>query len=125
MTDAPRSVVPVFVFERRRAIETPERILAGELSLNIFGQRRPSHRQQLELAEIIRELTQDAQAGRLPPDGIKIGWPGIGLPPANAADITDAAIMRLWRRRALTIFVRVDAHGEWTITRERDNSMRT
>ena len=76
MTDAPRSVFPVFVFERRHEIETSERTLAGGLSLNIFGWRRPTHRQRLELAEIIRGLAEDARAGRLPLDGVVIGWPG-------------------------------------------------
>jgi hypothetical protein len=37
MTDAPRQTFPVYVFTRRHAIETPDRILAGTLRLNIFG----------------------------------------------------------------------------------------
>jgi hypothetical protein len=125
MIDAPRVIYPVYMFERRQRDENSARVLAGSLHLNNFGQRRLSHRARRELAEIIRNLTEDARAGRLPPDGIKIGWP-VGLPPVNAADVTDEAIMRPWRRRrAFAIFVRVGADGEWTITRERDHPMRT
>lgn len=110
-------VFPVFVFERRREVESPDRILAGRLSLNIFGRRRPSHRQRLELAEIIHGLTEDAKAGRLP--DIVVGWPGVGLKPLNAVDVTDGAAMSLWRARAFTTFVRVDAGGDQTVTFER------
>ena len=119
MTDAPRSVFPVFVFERRHEIETSERTLAGGLSLNIFGWRRPTHRQRLELAEIIRGLAEDARAGRLPLDGVVIGWPGDGRKPMNAADVFDPLAMSWWNARAFTVAVRVDRGGEQTITRER------
>ena len=59
----------------------------------------------------------------LPLDGITIGWPGDGRKPVNAADVTDEAIMRPWRRRAFTLFVRVDRNGQQTATRERDRAL--
>ena len=69
------------------------------------------------MAEIIADLTADAQAGSLPP--VKIGWPGAGRKPANAADIADETVMAWWRSRAFAVFVRVSADGAQTITRER------
>ena len=113
---APPVCFPVYVFERRRDLETPERILAGMLQLNVFGRRRLSHRQRLELGEIIAGLTRDARAGRLP--DTKIGWPDV-RPPLNAADTSSEAEMTWWRKRAFTVFVRVDRSGEPTITCER------
>jgi hypothetical protein len=112
------SVFPVFVFTRRRVIETPDRILAGLLHLNNFGQPRLSHRARRELAEIIHGLTADAQAGRLPLDGVVIGWPGDGRKPMDAADVFDPLAMSSWNARAFTVAVRVDRSGEQTITRE-------
>jgi hypothetical protein len=125
MIDAPRITYPVFTFKRRRRDENSARVLAGSLRLNNFGQRRLSHRARRELAEIIRNLTADAQAGRLPDDALVVGWPRHGRKPENAADVTDAAVMSSWTARAFTVAVRVDAHGNQTVTRERDNPMRT
>ena len=42
------SVFPVFMFTRYGALETPNRLLTGELRLNVFGQRSLSHRQRRE-----------------------------------------------------------------------------
>jgi hypothetical protein len=125
MADASRRTFPIYVFKRAHEIETPNRILAGQLHLNNFGQPRLSHRARRELAEIIRNLTADAQAGRLPDDALVVGWPRHGRKPENAADVTDAAVMSSWTARAFTVAVRVDAHGNQTVTRERDNPMRT
>jgi hypothetical protein len=110
-------VYPVYVFTRRREIETPDRILAGRLSLNNFAQRRLSHRARRELTEIIHGLTEDVQAGHMPDDALVVGWPGDGRKPANAADVADTAAMSSWTERAFTIFVRVDRNGEPTFTR--------
>jgi hypothetical protein len=125
MIDAPRVIYPVYMFERRQRDENSARILAGSLRLNNFGQRRLSHRARRELAEIIRNLTADAQAGRLPENALVVGWPRHGRKPENAADVTDAAVMSSWTARAFTVAVRVDAHGNQTVIRERDNPMRT
>jgi hypothetical protein len=125
MIDAPRVIYPVYMFQRRQRDENSARVLAGSLRLNNFGQRRLSHRARRELAEIIRNLTADAQAGRLPDDALVVGWPRHDRKPENAADVTDAAVMSSWTARAFTVAVRVDAHGNQTVTRERDNPMRT
>lgn len=117
MIDAPRSVFPVYVFTRRRDFETGNRILAGTLSLNIFGHHGLSRRRR-ELAEIIDDLTRDARAGRLPLDGITIRWPGDGRKPVNAADVLNETEMAWWRARAFT----VAPDGEQTVTRERMTS---
>ena len=117
MTDAPRVVYPVYVFERRHELETGGRILAGRLRLNIFFRRAPTSRQRHEMGEIVRGLTADAEAGRLPL--VKVGWPGDGRRPLNAAETSDPVVMAPWNARAFTTFVRVDRSGEQTITRER------
>jgi hypothetical protein len=124
MKDAPRQTFPVYVFTRRHAIETPDRILAGTLRLNIFRQRRLSHRQRLELAEIIHSLTDDARAGRLPLDGVVVGWPGDGRQPVNGVDTSDAEIMTPWIARAFTVAVRVGCSGDQTITLDGPRSRR-
>jgi hypothetical protein len=108
------STYPVFVFERRREveIENPDFELAGTLRFNTFGRRRPTRRQLLELEEIIRGLTNDARAGRLPLDCVVVGWGGVGLKPLDAADVTDETVMRPWIRRAFTTAVRVTRSDE-------------
>ena len=122
MTDAPHCTYPVYVFARRPELENPNRLLAGTLRLNTFGQNGLSHRQRRELAEIVADLTEDARAGRLPP--VKIGWSGDGRRPMNAADVADEAVMASWSARAVSLFLRVDAHGEATITLDGPRSRR-
>lgn len=121
--DRRMSVFPVYVFARRPELENPNRVLAGTLRLNCFGQSSLSHRQRRELAEIVSDLTADAKAGRLPP--VTIGWPGDGSTPPNAVDVTDEAIMASWTNRTATLFVRVDRNGEVTITRDGPRSRRS
>ena len=111
---------PVYLFERRPELEGWDRILAGTLRLNIFGQRSLSPRARRELVQIIRGLTEDVQAGHMPDDAFVVGWPGDGRKPMNAADVTDAEVMASWNTRALTLFVRVDRNGEQTVTRTHD-----
>jgi hypothetical protein len=113
MTEAGRSTFPVFVFRRDAAADG---MLAGQLFYNCFGRQYPRARQLREIAEIVRGLTADAQSGHLPPDGMKIGWPGVGLPPVHAVDTNDAEIMASWNARTLGFFVRVDRNGDQTIT---------
>ena len=55
----------------------------GLLFYNSFG-KWPQRRQRREIADIITHLTSP---GRIPPDGVAIGWPGSGLKPVNAVDI--------------------------------------
>jgi hypothetical protein len=113
MTEAGRLTFPVFVFRRDAEADG---MLAGQLFYNSFGRRYPRARQLREIAEIVRGLTADAQSGHLPPDGMKIGWPGVGLPPVHAVDTNDAEIMASWNARTLGFFVRVDRNGDQTIT---------
>jgi hypothetical protein len=108
------STYPVFVFERRHEveIESQDLILAGTLRLNTFGRRRPTRRQRLECAEIIRGLTHDAQAGRIKPGGRVIGWPGDGRKPESAVDTSDEEVMRSWLKRAFKVSLRVDLRSD-------------
>jgi hypothetical protein len=77
MTDAPHICYPVFLFSRVSEA-------SGTLYHNIFGRRRPSRRQWIEINEAIAHLQSEFRAGRL--DEVVIGWPGDGRTPLNAAD---------------------------------------
>ena len=97
----PHCTFPVYVFDAA----------TGVLHVNTFG-RRKEHlraRQLREIEEIIRGLRSDAEAGLLPP--VKVGWPGDGRKPVNAADVTDEAVMASWNTRAVTLFVSALAVG--------------
>jgi hypothetical protein len=99
-----RPTGPVFVFEPRLP-ENPEIDVAGRLFVNTFGRRVLKARARREVKDIIAHLEAEARAGRLPLDGVVIGWPGTGKRPLNAIDIGDAQAMRQWRRRALKVKV--------------------
>ena len=92
----------------------------GLLFYNSFG-KWPQRRQRREIADIITHLTSP---GRIPPDGVVIGWPGIGLKPVNAVDTSDAELMAPWFARAFTVFVRVGPSGEATMTLDGPRSRR-
>jgi hypothetical protein len=87
-----RPVYPVFLFVRRRGVETHNG-LAGRLYVNTFG-RRPKMRARREITEIIAHLTAEAQARRIPANGVVVGWPGDGRKPESAADTSDEEVMR-------------------------------
>jgi hypothetical protein len=96
-----RPVYPVFKFGRR-----PEVGLAGRLYFNTFG-RRPKMRARREITEIIARLTAEAQAGRIPLDGVVVGWPGDGRKSESAVDTNDEAVMEPWIKRAFKVEVRL------------------
>ena len=116
---APPVCHPVYIFERRRDLETATRILAGRLSYNGFGRRRLSHRHRRQMGEIIDGLTRDVRAGLLP--DLKVGWPDI-RPPLNAANVSNEMEMAWWRARAFVFNLRVAADGEPTFTRAHDTA---
>ena len=90
------SVFPVFVFRMDPESDN------GLLFYNSFG-KWPQRRQRREIADIIDHLTRP---GRIPPDGVVIGWPGAsGLKPMNAVDTDDAELMRPWFDRAFKVDV--------------------
>ena len=89
------SVYPVFVFCRDPWSDD------GLLFYNSFG-RWPRRRQKREIADIIDHLRRP---GRIPPDGVVIGWPGSGLKPVNAVDTADAELMAPWFARAFKVDV--------------------
>lgn len=66
----------------------------------------------MECEEIIRGLTRDAEAGRIPLDGVVVGWPGSGVRPLNAVDTDDTEVMRSCRKRAFKISLRADLRSD-------------
>ena len=99
-----RLTFPVYVFTRTAGREDG---VIGTLHFNSFG-RRPKMRARREITEIIAHLTAEAQAGRIPLDGVVVGWPGDGRKPESAADTNDEEVMRPWIKRAFKISLRVD-----------------
>jgi hypothetical protein len=101
---APMAVFPVWLYDDA----------TGLLAVNVFG-RRHNHlraRQRREIDEIIAGLSADLAAGNLAPGSVKVGWPGVGLPPVDAVDIHGPE-MSAWLSRAYVIRLRVDdATGE-------------
>ena len=95
MSEKQQAVYPVFVF--RMDPESDD----GLLFYNSFG-RWPRRRQKREIADIIDHLRRP---GRIPPDGVVIGWPGSGLKPVNAVDTADAELMAPWFARAFKVDV--------------------
>lgn len=96
---------PVFMY-----IRTVEPDADGYLFFNTFGRRWPSRRDRREIAEIIRALRADAEAGRL--GDVKVGWGGDGRRPAGAVDTSNAAVMAKWLANAYVVDVKFDRELE-------------
>jgi hypothetical protein len=97
-----QAVFPVYLFDAK----------IGVLYFNAFGRRMLKLRARREVAEIIAHLQTEAQAGRIPLDGVVVGWPGDGRKPKSAVDASDEAVMRSWRKRAFKISLRVDLRSD-------------
>jgi hypothetical protein len=108
MTGVHRLTFPVYVFTRTAGREDG---VIGTLHFNSFG-RRPKMRARREITEIIAHLTAEAQAGRIPLDGVVVGWPGDGRKPESAVDTSDKEVMRSWIKRAFKISLRVDLRSD-------------
>lgn len=91
---------PVFIFIRAEVEGF------GTLYCNIFGRKRPTRRQRIEIEEIVHGLRADAAAGLL--GEVKVGWPGVGLKPANGVDTNDAFVMATWFARAYVVDLKLD-----------------
>jgi hypothetical protein len=87
---------PVYVFDARTSL----------LAVNVFGRRHDclKARQRREIEEIIAGLAEDLAAGSIAPNGVKVGWPGVGLPPVDAVDIHGPE-MAGWFARAYVVRV--------------------
>jgi hypothetical protein len=78
------TIMPAFVFWRRRNIELEEGfILAGRLFMDIPRRAKLKGADRRMIATIVRKLTEKAQSDQMPDDAIVYGW-GDGFRPPNA-----------------------------------------
>jgi hypothetical protein len=108
MTGVHRLTFPVYVFARTAGRGDG---VIGTLHFNTFG-RRPKMRARREITEIIAHLTAEAQAGRIPADGVVVGWPADGRKPVNVVDTSDEEVMRSWVKRAFKLSLQVDLRSD-------------
>jgi hypothetical protein len=107
-----RPIYPAFVFFRRHDIELESGLLlAGQLIVDFAASEEPTRRQQQMVREMVQQLTDHAQSGRMPNDAQVIGWRD-GRKPANAVDVDDDALMTAWAKDRLIIAVRVDPRND-------------
>jgi hypothetical protein len=122
MTKPSEKQMPAFVFNRRRHVELETgRTLAGQLIVDIpRNTRRPTRRQQRLISDIVQQLVEAAQSGRMPDDALVWGWHG-GVRPANADEIQrDHALMDAWVKTRLIIGLRVDPRSDGAIQVDSD-----
>jgi hypothetical protein len=103
-------VMPVFVFGRRRQIETETGLtLAGILIVDLPKRKKPKRRDQRMIANIVEGITAEVKSG-LPDDAILYGWAD-GVRPPNADEIigNDELMWGLAKTR-ITIEVRISPH---------------
>jgi hypothetical protein len=113
--------MPLFIFLRRRDVELEAGfILAGQLIVDIpKSRRKPKRREQRMIAEIVQQLTDQAQSGQMPDDAIVYGWPG-GCRPANAADVDNDALMASWAKDRIAVGVRIDPRNDGRLRMDSD-----
>jgi hypothetical protein len=69
------TIMPAFVFWRRRNIELEEGfILAGRLFMDIPRRAKLKGADRRMIATIVRKLTEKAQSDQMPDDAIVYGW---------------------------------------------------
>jgi hypothetical protein len=110
---AASSIMPVFVFIRRRDIERETGlILAGTLIVDIPSSRKKlKRREQQMIVEIGQRLIEMAQSGQMPDNAIAYSWPG-GCKPANAVDVHNDALMEAWAKDRIVGEVRIDPRDD-------------
>jgi hypothetical protein len=109
-----KRIMPAFVFERRHDIELEAGFtLAGHLIVDLpRNLKKLTENEQQMLAGIVRQLTDDAQSGRLPADAVVYGWHGDRGRPPDAVDTSNDEVMAAWARKCLRIGVRVDPRND-------------
>jgi hypothetical protein len=116
----PSIVMPLFVFDRRSHVEREAGfILAGQLFVDVPNKAKLKGRDHRNIREIIGHLTSEAQSGRMPIDGMVVGWHG-GVKPPNAVDVRDDAIMAAWAAKAVSIVVRIDPRKDGRMRTDSD-----
>lgn len=112
--------MPRFAFIRRLDLEREAGLLlAGTLIVDIPKSRKtPLPHEEQMIAEIIRELVDAAEAGKLPDDANRVifGWPG-GRRPDDVSVLDDIAAIEAWMAERVTIGVRVDPHDDLDLMR--------
>jgi hypothetical protein len=107
VTTSTTAEFPAFVFERQHHVETEAGfVLAGLLIVDLPESSKMSNEEVCLLGEIVQQLGELAESGKMPDDAIVTGWRG-GRKPSNAVDTNDDALMSAWAERSIGIVLRI------------------